>query len=89
MDGLSTPLKLPEVGDLQPLGASSSPNDPLQQDVEATLTRCSRGVTDDNLPGEWDTGPVAGKEVSVSRKAAYVPERGDAMWITLDPQANG
>jgi mRNA interferase MazF len=23
----------------------------------------------------------------VSRKRAYVPERGDAVWITLDPQA--
>ena len=23
----------------------------------------------------------------MSRKAAYVPERGDAVWITLDPQA--
>jgi mRNA interferase MazF len=23
----------------------------------------------------------------VRRKAAYVPERGDAVWITLDPQA--
>jgi mRNA interferase MazF len=23
----------------------------------------------------------------VSRKAIYVPERGDAVWITLDPQA--
>jgi mRNA interferase MazF len=23
----------------------------------------------------------------VSRKAAYVPDRGDAVWITLDPQA--
>jgi mRNA interferase MazF len=23
----------------------------------------------------------------VSRKTAYVPERGDAVWITLDPQA--
>jgi mRNA interferase MazF len=23
----------------------------------------------------------------VSRKAPYVPERGDAVWITLDPQA--
>lgn len=23
----------------------------------------------------------------MSRKAAYVPERGDAIWITLDPQA--
>src|SRR5437588_10120158 len=23
----------------------------------------------------------------VSRKSAYVPERGDAVWITLDPQA--
>jgi mRNA interferase MazF len=23
----------------------------------------------------------------VSRKAAYIPERGDAVWITLDPQA--
>jgi mRNA interferase MazF len=23
----------------------------------------------------------------VSRKSAYIPERGDAVWITLDPQA--
>src|SRR5271155_3322734 len=23
----------------------------------------------------------------VKRKAAYIPERGDAVWITLDPQA--
>jgi mRNA interferase MazF len=23
----------------------------------------------------------------VSRKGAYIPERGDAVWITLDPQA--
>jgi mRNA interferase MazF len=23
----------------------------------------------------------------VSRKGVYVPERGDAVWITLDPQA--
>jgi mRNA interferase MazF len=23
----------------------------------------------------------------VRRKAAYIPERGDAVWITLDPQA--
>jgi mRNA interferase MazF len=23
----------------------------------------------------------------VSRKATYIPERGDAVWITLDPQA--
>jgi antitoxin MazE len=22
-----------------------------------------RGITDDNLPGEWDTGPAVGKEV--------------------------
>src|SRR5437667_1530271 len=25
--------------------------------------------------------------VLVSRKAAYIPDRGDAVWITLDPQA--
>src|SRR5271156_6613208 len=30
--------------------------------------------------GRWQGGLV-------SRKAAYVPERGDAVWITLDPQA--
>ena len=24
----------------------------------------------------------------MSRKAAYIPERGDAVWITLDPQAS-
>ncbi len=28
-----------------------------------TLEELLRGVTDDNVPGEWDTGPAAGKEV--------------------------
>jgi antitoxin MazE len=28
-----------------------------------TLDELLRDVTDDNLPGEWDTGPAAGKEV--------------------------
>ncbi len=28
-----------------------------------TLEELLRGVTDDNLPGEWRTGPAAGKEV--------------------------
>jgi antitoxin MazE len=28
-----------------------------------TLEQLLRGVTDDNLPGEWDTGPAVGKEV--------------------------
>jgi antitoxin MazE len=28
-----------------------------------SLEELLRGVTDDNLPGEWDTGPAAGKEV--------------------------
>ncbi len=27
-----------------------------------TLEELLRGVTDENLPGEWDTGPAAGKE---------------------------
>jgi antitoxin MazE len=27
------------------------------------LEELLRGVTDDNIPGEWDTGPTAGKEV--------------------------
>jgi antitoxin MazE len=27
-----------------------------------TLAELLRGITDDNLPGEWDTGPAAGKE---------------------------
>jgi antitoxin MazE len=27
-----------------------------------SLDELLRGVTDDNLPGEWDTGPAAGKE---------------------------
>ena len=27
-----------------------------------TLSDLLRGVTDDNLPGEWDTGPATGKE---------------------------
>jgi antitoxin MazE len=28
-----------------------------------TLDELLRGVTDENLHGEWDTGPVVGKEV--------------------------
>jgi antitoxin MazE len=28
-----------------------------------TLEQLLRGITDDNLPGEWDTGPAVGKEV--------------------------
>ena len=28
-----------------------------------TLEELLRGITDDNIPGEWDTGPATGKEV--------------------------
>lgn len=28
-----------------------------------TLDQLLSGVTDENLPGEWDTGPAVGKEV--------------------------
>ena len=28
-----------------------------------TLDRLLRGITDENLPGEWPTGPAVGKEV--------------------------
>jgi antitoxin MazE len=28
-----------------------------------TLADLLRGITDENLPGEWDTGPAVGKEV--------------------------
>ena len=28
-----------------------------------TLDHLLRGITDENLPGEWDTGPAVGKEV--------------------------
>jgi antitoxin MazE len=28
-----------------------------------TLEELLRGVTDENLPGEWETGPPVGKEV--------------------------
>lgn len=28
-----------------------------------TLEGLLRGITDKNLPGEWDTGPAVGKEV--------------------------
>jgi antitoxin MazE len=28
-----------------------------------TLEQLLRGITDENLPGEWDTGPAVGKEV--------------------------
>jgi antitoxin MazE len=27
-----------------------------------TLGELLQGITDENLPGEWDTGPAAGKE---------------------------
>jgi antitoxin MazE len=28
-----------------------------------TLEELLRGITDENLPGEWNTGPAVGKEV--------------------------
>jgi antitoxin MazE len=28
-----------------------------------TLEELLRGVTDDNIPSEWDTGPAVGKEI--------------------------
>jgi hypothetical protein len=28
-----------------------------------TLDELLSGITDNNMPGEWDTGPVIGKEV--------------------------
>ena len=28
-----------------------------------TLDELLRGITDDNIPSEWDTGPAVGKEV--------------------------
>ncbi len=28
-----------------------------------TLEELLRGITDDNIPGEWHTGPATGKEV--------------------------
>jgi antitoxin MazE len=28
-----------------------------------TLEELLRGVSDDNIPGEWETGPAVGKEV--------------------------
>jgi antitoxin MazE len=28
-----------------------------------SLDQLLRGVTDENLPGEWDTGPAVGREV--------------------------
>ena len=28
-----------------------------------SLAELLRGITDDNIPGEWDTGPATGKEV--------------------------
>jgi len=28
-----------------------------------TLDELLRGVADDNMPGDWDTGPAVGKEV--------------------------
>jgi antitoxin MazE len=33
------------------------------QPIAPTLEELLRGVTDDNVPGEWDTGPATGKEV--------------------------
>jgi antitoxin MazE len=33
------------------------------QEATPTLAELLRGVTDKNLPGEWDTGPAVGKEV--------------------------
>jgi antitoxin MazE len=33
------------------------------QPAALTLEELLRGVTDDNIPGEWDTGKAVGKEV--------------------------
>ena len=30
---------------------------------QLTLDELLRGITDENVPGEWDTGPAVGKEV--------------------------
>ncbi len=35
----------------------------VQPIAPLTLDELLRGVTDENLPGEWDTGPATGKEV--------------------------
>jgi antitoxin MazE len=50
-----TPVELSLVGDklvVQPL-----PEKP------PTLEELLRGVTDENLHGEWDTGPAVGREI--------------------------
>ena len=40
-----------------------------------TLDERLRGITDNNIPIEWNTGPAVGKEGLVSRKRTYIPER--------------
>jgi antitoxin MazE len=35
----------------------------LAKPQPVTLDELLRGVTKDNIPGEWDTGPATGKEV--------------------------
>jgi len=35
----------------------------VQPIAPLTLDELLRGVTDENRPGEWDTGPATGKEV--------------------------
>jgi antitoxin MazE len=34
-----------------------------QSDEPLNLADLLRGVTDENRPGEWDTGPAVGKEI--------------------------
>jgi antitoxin MazE len=55
--------------------AGLRPNDPVELSLvkgalvvqpiapPLTLEELLRGVTEENLPGEWDTGPAAGREV--------------------------
>ena len=43
-------------------------------------------VTDDNVHGEVETGPLRGRR-SVVTPPGRVPERGDAVWIDFDPQS--
>src|SRR5208282_3786959 len=47
---------------------------------------CCAALPTTTFPVSGIQGPLSAGNL-VSRKSAYIPQRGDAVWITLDPQA--
>ncbi|MBK9305130.1 MAG: endoribonuclease MazF [bacterium] len=58
---------------------------PVEQEAP-NLEELLAGVTRENLPAAVDFGPPVGRGDLVT-PGGYVPDRGDAVWISMNPQA--